>query len=55
MLETLPFAEVLSTVFKGSGECAKIDWSFLELSMPGWTFVFFVSIVVAALVLTRRS
>ena len=55
MLDTLPFQEVLATVFKGSGECAKIDWRFLELAMPGWTFVFFVSIIVAAIALTRRS
>jgi len=34
MLETLPFQDVLATVFKGSGECATIDWRFLELAMP---------------------
>jgi disulfide bond formation protein DsbB len=55
MLETLPFQEVLATVFKGSGECATVDWRFLELSMPGWTFVFFVSLAVAAIALMRRS
>ena len=55
MLDTLPFQEVLATVFKGSGECATIDWRFLELAMPGWTLVFFVSIIVAAIALTRRS
>ena len=55
MLETLPFADVLSTVFKGSGECATIDWRFLELTIPGWTLVFFVSIAVAAIALIRRD
>jgi len=55
MLETLPFRDVLATVFKGSGECAAIDWRFLELTIPGWTLVFFVSIIVAAIALTRRS
>jgi len=55
MLETLPFRDVLATVFMGSGECAKVDWTFLDLSMPGWTLVFFVTIVAAAIVLARRS
>jgi protein dithiol:quinone oxidoreductase len=55
MLETLPFSDVLSTVFKGSGECATIDWRFLELSMPGWTLVFFLSMIVAAFALVRRD
>jgi len=39
MLQTLPFREVLSRVFTGSGECALIDWQFLGLSMPAWVLV----------------
>ena len=39
MLNTLPFTEVLSTVFKGSGECAEIVWQFLGLSMPAWVLI----------------
>jgi disulfide bond formation protein DsbB len=50
MLETLPFLEVLSKSLAGSGECAEKGWQFLNLALPGWTFVFFVAvaIVVAA-------
>jgi disulfide bond formation protein DsbB len=39
MLETLPFTQVLSKVFRGSGECAEIVWQFLGLSMPAWVLV----------------
>jgi disulfide bond formation protein DsbB len=39
MIETLPFTEMLSTVFKGSGECAEIVWQFLGLSMPAWVLI----------------
>jgi len=39
MFETLPFTQMLSKVFKGSGECAEIVWQFLGLSMPGWVLV----------------
>ncbi|MEO1574685.1 MAG: disulfide bond formation protein B [Pseudomonadota bacterium] len=42
MLDTFPFTQVLKKVFTGSGECASIDWTFLGLSMPGWTLVWFV-------------
>lgn len=42
MLETLPLTEVLSKVFLGSGSCAEVHWTFLGLSMPGWTLVWFV-------------
>jgi protein dithiol:quinone oxidoreductase len=26
-------------VLSGSGECARITWRFLGLSMPGWVFI----------------
>jgi disulfide bond formation protein DsbB len=43
MLDTLPFTQVLSEVFRGSGECAEVDWTFLGLSMPGWTFLWYLA------------
>ena len=39
MLETLPLTEVLAKVFMGDGDCAKVVWSFLGLSMPAWVFI----------------
>ena len=54
LMETMPFTDVLATVFRGDGNCASIEWRFLELSMPGWTLVFFIVMIVAGLVLTRR-
>ena len=43
MLDTLPFTEVLSNVFRGSGECAEIVWQFLGLSMPAWVLVWMIA------------
>ena len=43
MLETMPFTEVLTKVFYGSGECAEVHWTFLGLSMPGWTFLWYLA------------
>lgn len=39
MMETFPLLEVVRQVLTGGGECAKIDWSFLGLSMPAWVLV----------------
>jgi protein dithiol:quinone oxidoreductase len=39
MLDLFPLYEVILKVFKAGGECAKIDWSFLGLSMPAWVLV----------------
>ncbi len=49
MLDIMPLTEVLSTVLKGSGECAKIDWTFLGCSMPMWTLVLYAGIFVLAI------
>ncbi len=40
MLELFPLTEVILKVFKAGGECAKVDWTFLGLSMPAWVLAF---------------
>jgi disulfide bond formation protein DsbB len=45
MLQAFPLSETLSMVFRGSGECAEVQWTFLGLSIPGWTLVIFVALV----------
>jgi disulfide bond formation protein DsbB len=32
-------SEVLVKVLTGSGECAKVTWSFLGLAMPAWVLI----------------
>ena len=39
MLKVFSLSEVLVKVLTGSGECAKINWSFLGLAMPGWVLI----------------
>jgi protein dithiol:quinone oxidoreductase len=39
LLEVLPFRKVIETVLRGDGECHKIDWTFLGLSMPVWVLI----------------
>ena len=39
MLEIFPLTEVIRKVLSGSGECARITWRFLGLSMPGWVLL----------------
>ena len=43
MLDIFPLTDVILKVFKAGGECAKIDWSFLGLSMPAWVLVLAVA------------
>lgn len=53
-LDTLPMKEVLNQVFSGSGECASVDWTFLGLSIPEQSLIFFsVLLIVHILILWR--
>lgn len=49
MMEAMPFLGVIRKVLTGSGECANVDWSFLGLSMPAWSLVWFVLLAFWAL------
>jgi len=45
LVDMLPFMEVLDVVLKGSGECAKVSWSLMGLSMPTWLLLFFIGCI----------
>jgi len=51
MINNFPFGKALSMILTGSGECAEIQWVFLGLSIPGWSFVMFAGFMLAALYL----
>lgn len=44
MMEAMPLTGVIRKVMTGSGECANVDWSFLGLSMPAWSLLWFIGL-----------
>lgn len=42
MLNRFPLGKVLDKILSGSGECAEVGWTFLGLSIAGWSLVWFV-------------
>ena len=54
MIETFPLQRAIPMIFKGSGDCAKVDWTFLGGSIANWSFVCFVVIGLVALTLIAR-
>ena len=57
MIETFPLQRVIPMIFKGSGDCSAIDWTFLSLSIANWSFLSFtvISLVGAGLLLRLAS
>ncbi len=41
MLQYMPVSEALTKAFLGGGDCAKIDWTFMGLSMAQWSMAWF--------------
>jgi len=56
MIDSFPIAQVLPKVFKGEGDCAKVAWKFLGLSIPEWALVWFALFIISAVpALARRG
>jgi protein dithiol:quinone oxidoreductase len=51
MIENFPLQRVIPMIFKGSGDCVKIDWTFLGGSIANWSFLAFCFVALVALVL----
>lgn len=49
MIESFPLQRVIPMIFKGSGDCAAIDWTFLGLTIANWSFLNFLLIAAVAL------
>ena len=45
IIDVFPFADVITALFMGDGNCAEIPWEFLGLSMAGWSLVWFLIIL----------
>ena len=48
MLQNFPLSRTLEKLITGTGECAVVDWSFLGLSIAGWSLVWFVILALYA-------
>ena len=55
MVENLPLQRLVPTIFKGGGDCTKVDWTFLGGSIANWSFVIFLAIAALMLVLRWRD
>ena len=54
MIESFPLKRVIPMVFRGSGDCSAVDWTFLGLTIANWSFLNFVLVGVIGLLLLRR-
>lgn len=55
MIETFPLKRALPMIFRGGGDCSKIDWSLFGLTLANWSFIAFTVLSLLLIVLLVRS
>jgi disulfide bond formation protein DsbB len=55
MIENFPIGRIIPMIFRGSGDCSKVDWTFLGGSLANWSFVVFtlIGLLAVRLLLSR--
>lgn len=56
MIEAFPLKRAIPMMFRGSGDCSAVDWTFLGLTIANWSFLNFVAIaaLLVGLLAARR-
>jgi len=49
MLESFTMSDMLPMIFRGTGDCTKVPWRFLGLSIAEWSLVWFAILLAAAI------
>ncbi len=55
MIENFPLQRAVPMIFKGSGDCVKVDWTMLGGSIANWSFLYFCGVVLCSAWLIARS
>ncbi len=55
LVENFPINRAIPMIFKGSGDCTKVDWTFLGGSIANWSFVAFVGFALMGLLIAVQA
>lgn len=55
MIENFPIGRAIPMIFKGSGDCSAIDWTFLGATIANWSFLWFVAFALLGLLMMVQS
>ena len=55
MFENFPLQKMFKLIFKGTGDCALIDWTFLGLTLPQLALICFIGFGIYAVYLLKQK
>jgi protein dithiol:quinone oxidoreductase len=54
-LERFPWLSVVTKALQATGDCARVDWTFLTLSIAQWSWIWFAIFVVTSILIIMRG
>lgn len=48
-VHAIPFSQFIAIMLRGDGDCARVTWRFLGLTMAGWTLIWYILLGIWAL------
>lgn len=55
LIQYFPWQTVAKALFWGSGDCGEATWTWLGISLPGWSALYFFFIMIVSLFLAFRT
>lgn len=55
LMRYFPWKDIAKALFLGSAECGEATWQMLGLSMPAWSLLYFIGILLAAAFLFKKT
>jgi len=55
VFQHFPLADTLKLMLTGTGECAKVDWTFLGLAIPAWALIAFLGLSALSVLAFRQA
>jgi protein dithiol:quinone oxidoreductase len=55
LVESFGLAEALPMIFRGAGDCAAIDWTFLGLTIANWSLLSFIAVGLFGVLMMARG
>ncbi len=54
LMKYFPVQDLIHALLWGAGDCAKVSWRMLGVTMPGWSLFYFIGMFLAAAILYVR-
>lgn len=55
MIENYPISRAIPMIFRGSGDCTAVDWTFLGGTIANWSFMWFAGFALVLLALLLKG